>query len=227
MITRAIVLAGGLGTRLRSVVADRPKPMAEVAGKPFLEYILIELAKSTVEEVRLSVGYKWEMVKEHFGHEFQGLRLEYIVEEEPLGTGGGIRLAMEGWDEAYVLNGDTFFDFNISELGDFYQASGADIAIALKHMSNFDRYGTVALEGDRITAFKEKQQMAEGEINAGVYALKSTVFGNRAAGSKFSMEADVFEAEIDSLKICGKTFDGYFIDIGIPEDYEKANAYFS
>jgi D-glycero-alpha-D-manno-heptose 1-phosphate guanylyltransferase len=226
MAGKAIVLAGGLGTRLRSVVDDRPKPMAEVAGKPFLEYILNKLNDFKFSEVRLSVGHKWEMIHHHFGDRYKDLNLEFVVEEEPLGTGGGLLLSFRGWEEALVLNGDTYFDCDFTALKAFYQTQNADMAIALKQMTNFDRYGTVEMKGHRITGFREKQPMKEGLINAGVYFLNRRLFGELEAGERFSFEEAVLEPGVAHWNICGKAFEGYFIDIGIPEDYQKANEYF-
>jgi D-glycero-alpha-D-manno-heptose 1-phosphate guanylyltransferase len=216
-------LAGGLGTRLRSVISDLPKPMAPVNGKPFLHYIFRYLGKQGIGKAILSVGYKYEAIHDFFGEAYEGIQIQYSVESEPMGTGGGIKKAFElVSDTAFVLNGDTFFDVNLAALKQFYIDNTCDAVLALKHLNNFDRYGTVQLEGSRITGFIEKKLMPEGLINGGVYYLGRQLFDKTQTAEKFSFEKDVFEAYCNRLKFGGKVFDGYFIDIGIPEDYQKA-----
>jgi D-glycero-alpha-D-manno-heptose 1-phosphate guanylyltransferase len=225
-----IVLAGGLGTRLRSVVSDLPKPMAPVCGKPFLHYIFQYLQKQGITEVILSVGYKSEVIKEFFGEKYAGINIRYAVEEEPLGTGGGIAQAMAMIDsDAFVLNGDTFFDVDLADLYSFYKKNNADIALALRRMYHFDRYGTVEVGNQaRVLQFHEKQYRKEGLINGGVYVLNKDLFKKaaeieeQALPQKFSFEKDILEKHLIALRYHGKEFKGYFIDIGIPEDYNKA-----
>lgn len=220
----AIILAGGLGTRLRSVINDLPKPMAPVNGKPFLHYIFQYLIKQRVGEAVLSVGYKHESIKEFFGTEYLGIKIQYSVEEEPLGTGGGIKQAFQlVGDCAFVLNGDTFFDVDLNALQQFYFETNSDISLSLKPLKDFDRYGTVELDENlRITKFIEKQFLSEGLINGGVYFFSKVLFDKVETPQKFSFEKDVLEKYTSTLKFTGKAFDGYFIDIGIPEDYQKA-----
>ncbi len=226
----AIVLAGGLGTRLRSVISDMPKPMAPVSGKPFLHYIFVYLQKQGIKEAILSVGYKHEMIEEFFGHSYLGINISYALELEPLGTGGGIKQALDiAQSDAFVLNGDTFFDVNLSALHTFHQIKNSDLSLSLKRMERFDRYGTVALDADaRVLQFNEKQYREEGLINGGVYLLNKDLFkkieqqeGQKLA-DKFSFEKDVMEKHLKNLHFYGREFEGYFIDIGIPEDYQKA-----
>jgi len=220
----AIVLAGGLGTRLRSVIQDIPKPMAPVNGKPFLHYIFQYLKQEQIREVILSVGYKHETIEDFFGNEYLGIKVQYSVEEEPLGTGGGIKQAFGLVDgPAYVLNGDTFFGVNLHTLSDYYFDSNSDMVLALKHLQNFDRYGTVQLDAqNRITKFDEKKLVAEGYINGGIYFFDKTLLSRVETGNKFSFEKEILEKYTGELKFGGKVFNGYFIDIGIPEDYNKA-----
>jgi D-glycero-alpha-D-manno-heptose 1-phosphate guanylyltransferase len=226
----AIVLAGGLGTRLRSVISDLPKPMAPVCGKPFLHYIFQYLRKQGISDVVLSVGYKSEVIKDFFGEKYAGINIRYAVEQEPLGTGGGIAQAMAMIDsDAFVLNGDTFFDVDLTELYDFYKKANAEIALALRRMYRFDRYGTVeAGNRDRVLQFHEKQYRNEGLINGGVYVLNKNLFRKveeieeAPLPQKFSFEKDILEKHLNHLHFHGKEFKGYFIDIGIPEDYSKA-----
>ena len=226
----AIVLAGGLGTRLRSVISDMPKPMAPVCGKPFLHFIFLYLQKQCITDVVLSVGYRSETIQEFFGSKYADINIRYAIENEPLGTGGGIAQAMAMIDsDAFVLNGDTFFDVDLSGLYEFYQKGNCDIALALKRMYHFDRYGTVEVGNqDRVLQFHEKQYRTEGLINGGVYVLSKYLFKKveeieeSPLPQKFSFEKDILEKHLLPLHYHGKEFKGYFIDIGIPEDYQKA-----
>ena len=228
-----IILAGGLGTRLRSVVSEVPKCMAPVAGKPFLWYLLKYLTRfEQVDRVILSVGYlrevifKWiDEVKDEFPFEF-----DYAVEEEPLGTGGGIKLALSkvrGVD-AVVLNGDTFFDVDLKALMGQHRLLPSAITLALKPMKEFDRYGRVVIDtiDNRIEEFKEKEYCEEGMINGGVYAVSRINLPLVELPKKFSFEKDVLEPMTVQHKVYGLIQNGYFIDIGIPEDYQKAQSEF-
>lgn len=220
----AIILAGGLGTRLRPLISDLPKPMAPVNGKPFLHYIFQYLLRQNITDVILSVGYKHESIQSYFGSEYLGIKIRYSIEHEPLGTGGGIKQAFELIDnEAFVLNGDTYFDVNLAELRTFYVQSKSDLVLALKSLTHFDRYGTVRMDPHhRITEFCEKKFMPRGLINGGIYFFKKKLFEQLNTPDKFSFETDVLEKYSATLHFGGKVFDGFFIDIGIPEDYQKA-----
>lgn len=224
-----LVLAGGLGTRLRDVVSDLPKPMAPVAGIPFLEYVLADLSRKGVSEVILSVGFKSDKIIEAFPDKYQKLAIKYSWEKEPLGTGGAIAFAMKNYHELrrepfLLANGDTFFDVDFDELSELIRSRGADIAVALKPMRNFDRYGAVKVGSeDRVLEFREKAPVSEGLINGGVYAVDPKIFDKFDLPEKFSFEKDLLEQECEKLKILGKAFESYFIDIGVPEDYRRAN----
>ena len=221
----AIILAGGLGTRLKGVISNIPKPMAPVANQPFLKYILDYLDKQGIERVVLSVGYKYEVIKDYFSNHYKNIELVYSIENEPLGTGGGIRLAvdkLEG-DSAFIINGDTFFDVDLSAQEDLALSGNSDLCLALKIMRDFDRYGSVELLGNRIVKFKEKQLVKTGLINGVVYWLKKDLLSPFNSGDKFSFEKDIMEKELSNKIILGFISDTYFIDIGIPEDYEQAN----
>jgi D-glycero-alpha-D-manno-heptose 1-phosphate guanylyltransferase len=222
--TPVIILAGGFGTRLSTVVRDVPKPMAPVHGKPFLHYIFKELQHQKIKKVVLSVGHLKEVIQDFFQDMYLGIHIQYAVEQEPLGTGGGIKHAFSFVeDDAYVLNGDTFFDIDLSKL----KNESADISIALKPMFNFDRYGTVELNDEqRIISFNEKKQCEYGLINGGVYHFRRSLFDKIETKNKFSFEKDILEKHLNELKIQGIIFDNYFIDIGVPEDYEKAKTDF-
>ncbi|MEM6967402.1 MAG: nucleotidyltransferase family protein [Bacteroidota bacterium] len=220
-----IILAGGLGTRLRSVVQDIPKPMAPVKGKPFVEYIVQYLKIYGIQHVIFSIGYRGEIVQNYFGNNFNGVEISYAVETTPLGTGGGIYQAMQLSTDEYtlVVNGDTLFDINLFELEDFYLKHQPAMAIALRRMKDFNRYGVVELaDNQRVIGFKEKQYQAEGLINGGVYIITPQIFAVEKFPEKFSFEKDLMEKYLYDLTIFGCELDGYFIDIGIPEDYARA-----
>lgn len=219
----AIVLAGGLGTRLKSVVSNVPKPMAPIGNKPFLEYILKYLKKNGITRAILSVGYKSEIIEEYFGNNFEGIELVYSVEKEPLGTGGAIKKAMSKVksSQVYIINGDTFFDVNLKNL---ILEDNSKIILSLKHMKNFDRYGCVESDANNlVTAFTEKGYRECGNINGGIYLAYKDIFNNYDLEEKFSFE-EFMQTNFASLNISVKVFDNYFIDIGIPEDYQKAKS---
>ncbi|HEB9328850.1 TPA: nucleotidyltransferase family protein [Campylobacter coli] len=213
---QAIVLAGGLGTRLRSVVQDLPKPMAPINGKPFLVFVLEYLKKQGITEIILSVSYKYELIQEYFKDEFYGVKIHYNIEKELLGTGGAIKDALKFVkNEAYVLNGDTLFSIDLKKL----TLSSSKICIALKQMQNFDRYGTVNIDNQGIvTSFEEKVFKKQGLINGGIYLLKKDIFDKFSLEEKFSFE-EFLQKKYKSLKIQTQIFNDYFIDIGIPKDY--------
>lgn len=228
MITEAIVLAGGFGTRLQKVVSDVPKPMAPVNGRPFLEYILDYLHHYGVQKAVLSVGYKSEVILEHFGSEYSGMAIGYALEHEPLGTGGAIKLGMDlcNSERVLVLNGDTLFDINLTAMYAFHKEKNASISIALRYLPDVSRYGTVKIDADsRITGFAEKSAATgEGYINGGIYLFNKNVFAPAEYPQKFSIEKDLFEKYYRTLGMYGFVSNDYFIDIGIPEDYQRAQA---
>ncbi|HHU33600.1 MAG TPA: NTP transferase domain-containing protein [Bacteroidetes bacterium] len=219
-----IILAGGLGTRLRSAIGEVPKPMAPVDGKPFLHYQLLWLESSGVDKVVLSIGYKAEMITDHFGQKFNGISIEYAIEKEPLGTGGAILYAMRktGGDRVLIVNGDTWFPVDIGRLVEEHESAAARLTIALKKMTNFSRYGTVELEGNRIVGFREKQEMSVGLINGGIYLMDRSFVENSVNMKKFSFETDILEKRVETGAIAGVVFDVPFIDIGVPGDYMGA-----
>lgn len=220
-----IVLAGGLGTRLATVVNDRPKPMAMIRDKPFLEHLLNWVINSgVVSRVILSVGYRHEFIVDYFGNFFQNIPIDYSVEESPLGTGGAVYQALSTVCEEHVLllNGDTIFSVDLKDLVGKHLEYMSDVTIALKPMKNFDRYGSVICENGIVTGFTEKVRTDEGLINGGVYVLKKSALSNRNFSKTFSFERDFLAALVDKLDISGIPYDGYFIDIGIPEDYRRA-----
>ena len=227
--THAVVLAGGFGTRLRSVVSEVPKPMAPIHGRPFLGYLLAALAERGVTAVTLAVGYKGELIEARLGDRLHGLALTYSYEREPLGTGGAVALALADRPRdspVWVLNGDTYFDCDLAAVARTHHAAAADVTLALKYVDPADRYGLVETWGERIVRFREKRPGAGGLINAGVYLLQPAALGRFDLPRRFSLERDLFEAHLDGLRLAGATQDGYFVDIGVPEDYARAQAYF-
>ncbi|RMX04174.1 dehydrogenase [Corticibacter populi] len=219
----AIILAGGLGTRLRAVVPDTPKPMAPVAGRPFLEILLTLLANKGFHRVILSVGYKAEAIRSHFGTRFEDMDLVYEMEPQPLGTGGALRQAITqiSGDHVFVFNGDTYLDLEVSDVEALWQEFGQPIIVARK-VDDVARYGQVALAGRRVLSFGEKSGSGPGLINAGCYVLPVHVFANVLLPAPFSLEQSVLEPLVASGAVMAHVTQGLFIDIGIPEDYERA-----
>ena len=223
-----VVLAGGKGTRLRSVVSDLPKCMAPVAGRPFLAWLLDDLREAGFDHIILSLGYKHEAVEAWVATRPDRDSITCVVEEEPLGTGGGVRLALRQAREGavFILNGDTFFGVDYPAMKAFHRQSGAQATLALKPLRDFDRYGEVTLDGQgRITAFREKRPCAEGLINGGVYLLQREALAEMP--DRFSLEKDYFEPHAESAGLAGFRSEGYFIDIGIPADYARAQRDFA
>ena len=226
MSNEAIVLAGGMGTRLRKVVSDIPKPMANINGKPFLEYLINYLAKNDITHVILSVGYKAELIKNYFGSKFNSVRISYATEETPLGTGGGILLAMQQVksENIFIINGDTLFNLKLQDLARLHLQKKAALTVALRRMKDGSRYGSVIIgDNNKIEAFKEKKEGAKNVlINGGIYIINKQAFLNTQFPEKFSFEKDFLEKYYSVDNFFGLEFDDYFIDIGLPSTYEKA-----
>jgi NDP-sugar pyrophosphorylase family protein len=222
---RAFVLCGGLGTRLRTVVSDRPKSMALVAGVPFLELLLRMLRAEGIQEVVLGTGHMAEQIERHFGNG-QGLDLliRYSREHKPMGTGGALKLAEEQLsDPVVVLNGDSYAEWKLGSLLKFFDGKEAALVMVLQAVADVSRYGSVAIDSDgRVIEFVEKGRRAgAGLINAGVYLLRKEIIAGLPAGKAVSLEKDVFP-ELLSGKVYGFVSGGLFIDIGIPADLERA-----
>lgn len=220
-----IVLAGGLGTRLRNTIGDYPKCMAEVNGKPFLQYILDYLLSQNCTRLILSLGYKHEVITEWLKGQQYSFDIIPVIENDPLGTGGGIQLALKAAvnEDVAVLNGDTMFNVDIAEQLALHKKQYAETTLALKPMSDAGRYGLVNTNANnRIIAFEEKRAGAQGLINGGVYIINNKAFLERNLPEKFSFENDYLAKYVSEGKFSGFISDSYFIDIGIPEDYNKA-----
>jgi len=219
----AIVLAGGLGTRLRQTVPDLPKPMAPIAGRPFLEILLSMLARKRFARVVLSLGYMSEKIIAHFGDSYLGMALVYEVETMPLGTGGAIRAALAHCmtDHAFVFNGDSYIDLDTEALERYWQINKHPV-IVVREVSDTSRFGCVELSRGRITAFIEKGREGRGLINAGCYVLPKGALNDFPQGQPFSIESEYFVRNVGSIKFDGYVYSGRFIDIGVPDDYALA-----
>jgi D-glycero-alpha-D-manno-heptose 1-phosphate guanylyltransferase len=224
MITEAIFLAGGLGTRLQTVVADLPKSLAPVGGRPFLSYLLDYSRKQGIRKFIFALGYKTDHIEKFVKETLPEGSYIFSVEDEPLGTGGAIYKACSfvTGPDVLVLNADTFFGISYAHLAIIHELRNAGCTIALKPMKAFDRYGAVEIEKQVVTGFSEKKYYKDGLINGGVYALSAADFLQKSFPRKFSFERDYMEKEYRSRHIFAMVSDAYFIDIGIPEDYQRA-----
>ena len=224
-VKQAIILAGGLGTRLRDAVPDLPKCMAPVAGKPFLSYVIDFLLMQGIQKFIFSLGYKSDIIEKYLNEDYSYLDFVIVVEEEPLGTGGAIRLACSkaSKENVLVVNGDTLFRINTRELYSCHLEHNAECTVALKPMENFERYGVVELDSNgSIISFNEKKFYTHGLINGGVYLVNVQQFLKYPFAEKFSFEKDYLEQNAGKGKLYGCIQNAYFIDIGIKEDYNKA-----
>lgn len=224
-IKEAIILAGGLGTRLRSVIPDLPKCMAPVEGKPFLYYVLNYFQKQGIEKFIIATGYKSEIIEEWLQQNLPASSFLISRETEALGTGGAIKLACSKTTEENIgiVNADTLFTIHLNELVEKHYLSKAVCTLALKPMKDIERYGVVELTAENhISRFKEKQTYQEGLINGGVYLLNVPQFLQEPLPDKFSFEKDYLAKEQTLPKLTGSVQPQYFIDIGLPEDYYKA-----
>jgi D-glycero-alpha-D-manno-heptose 1-phosphate guanylyltransferase len=222
----AIILAGGLGTRLQKVVSDLPKSMAMVNDKPFLEYLLNYLTGQGIDRVILSVGYKQDVIRNHFKDHYKHIAIEYAVEEAPLGTGGGILNAMHliHGESVFAMNGDSMFRFDFPAMMHLHQENKADLTMALRFLEDTSRFGTVMIDEEkRVTGFSEKDKLCKpGYINGGVYIIDKAYYCSLTLGTAFSVEKDLFEKQYKEARIFGFPAKGYFLDIGVPDDYMTA-----
>ncbi|HUE17341.1 MAG TPA: nucleotidyltransferase family protein [Planctomycetaceae bacterium] len=242
------ILAGGLGTRLRSVVSDRPKVLAPVHGKPFLAHLLDQLQEAGVERVVLMTGYRGEQIAEAFGDRYRNLSLSYSVETEPLGTAGALRLALPKLFPAsfsalkltpdsgrrtphavLVLNGDSYCDAELMQFRAFHEQERADGSLVLAHVADTSRFGKVeTTTGQRLERFLEKQEAGgPGSINAGIYLLNRELIAEIPAGRAVSIEREMFPAWLRTRRLLGYPAEGAFLDIGTPESYRAAEDFFA
>lgn len=220
----AIVLVGGLGTRLRGVVGDLPKPLAPIAGRPFLAWVLDQLAAGDIRHVILATGYLSDKISQAMGGVWQGMAIDYSVEIEPLGTGGAIHQAcrlLQG-DSVHVLNGDTYLRYSPHALTETVSRMGASIGVALAAVPDVSRYGAVDCRDGHVLAFLEKGGMGSGLINAGCYYLTASAIASLPVRKHYSFEAEVLAPAAAAGRVCGFSATSGFIDIGVPEDYARA-----
>lgn len=228
-MSSAVILAGGLGTRLRSAVPDLPKPMAPIHGRPFLEYQLDYWISQGVRRFVLSVGYRYEVIVQHFGIRYKGAEIEYAVEERPLGTGGGFLAAVEkvGRREPFLLlNGDTYFGADWNVLNAYALKHDADWCFSLFRTTENSRYMGIEVSPEgRITSLKSGVEQGSRLANGGVYWVHPRVLSKApGVGEKMSLEDDLFpNAFAAGRRLFGIEFKGTFIDIGVPEDYHRAS----
>lgn len=225
-IMQAIVLAGGLGTRLRPAVPDLPKALAPVAGRPFLEYVLEYLKMQGIRRVVLAVSYGRELIQTHFGRRWRSLDLCYSTEERPLGTGGAIMQALTLTEGApvVVLNGDTMFPINLAEMRALHITGASELTIAVRYEEDCSRYGRVLLDDrNNVRGFEEKRAGTSGWMNGGCYLLSPALFANWRPAHRLSFEQDVLPTAVASHPPPqAYRSQRPFIDIGTPEDFRRA-----
>lgn len=227
MKKEAIILAGGFGTRLKETVPDLPKCLAPVKSNPVLYYIINYLIENGVDRIIFSLRYKSNLVIEFVKNNFGFIDYDFVVEKETLGTGGALALSLKSAknDDVVVLNGDSIFKINLNNLYNFHNKANSNFSIALKSISNPVRYGTVELNNEgKIICFNEKDKtLRNGLINGGVYIVNKEFYLKSINKESFSLETDFLANDTNNKNIFGKIFNEYFIDIGIPEDYKRAN----
>lgn len=221
---KAVILCGGLGTRLGSLTKETPKPLLEVAGQPFIAHVLNRLTSAGINELVLAVGFQWRKLQAFVGDTWNGAPVHYSVETYPLGTGGAISAAMESASlpEALVVNGDTLFEINIPSFLKFAKDKDARVCVALRKVDDCSRFGRVSLEADgEMMTFGEKAEQGPGLINGGIYYLRRDAL-NAITSETFSFETDFLAKKHLRHTVYGMTFDDYFIDIGVPDDLQRA-----
>jgi D-glycero-alpha-D-manno-heptose 1-phosphate guanylyltransferase len=222
-LKEAIVLAGGFGTRLGQAIRDVPKPMAPIRGRPFLEFLLGLLDARGMQRAVLALGYKAELIRRHFGAAFRGLQLDYVVEEQPLGTGGAVRLAMAQCreDHVFVFNGDTYLDLEIPAVEQHWQRNRAPIIVG-REVPCTARFGRLQVDQGRVTGFLEKGASGPGVINGGCCVLNRGQLDGFALNAPFSLETGYLAQAVARERFDLFMTQGQFIDIGTPEDLARA-----
>ena len=225
----AIVLAGGLGTRLRGVVDDVPKPMAPVQGRPFLAFVLDQLVEGGFRTAVLATGYRHEAIRSHFGEAYRGLALAYSVEKEPLGTGGAIRMACDHVKarDVFVLNGDTYLELDYRAMMDAHVRAGAQLSLAVCQVPDVARYGALEVSEGIVRGFREKGPSGPGWINGGVYVLGDRTAPSLPTRAAFSFEQDVLMPQAPSIQPLAFPATGFSSISALPEDYARAQQLFS
>ena len=227
MNLKAVVLAGGLGTRLRSVTGGLPKPMAPIRSRPFLEYVLDSLVAEQFDQAVLSIGYRGDVIESHFGCSYRSLRLTYHREIDPLGTGGALLQSLRHLtsEHIFVLNGDTFLQLRFHDMLAFHLRHNAAVSIAATSVEDSSRYGKLQIgRHEDLIAFTEKGTDGPGVINAGAYLLRKDIFSGFDLPAVFSFETDFLQVHHHRFRTKVYRTQGEFIDIGIPEDYARAQS---
>ncbi len=222
MLRQAVILVGGKGSRLGALTADTPKPMLAVGGRPFLDTLIETLSRHGIEEIVLSCGYRAEVIQQRYEKGDWGAAVRCVVEPEPAGTGGALRHAAHMLDSTFMLlNGDTLFDFNLIDLVTVEMRPGWLGTLALRALPPGGRYGRIGLAGEKVTGFFSAKPTALGPVNGGVYLLSREILAE-LDGDFCSLEMDVLPKLAASGRLSGRVYDGYFIDIGVPDDFERA-----
>lgn len=227
---QAIILAGGFGTRLKNVIGDEvPKPMALISGRPFLAYYLDYLCSKGVNKVLFSVHYLADVISNYFGDNYEGIEISYLYENEPLGTGGAIKYAMSYLNPEkpiLAMNGDTFTEIDIKDMYQNHTRSGTKLSIGLRQMSDCSRYGEAKIKSEGgykvIESFLYPGSKNSGWVSAGFYVISPDIFEQYDLPQKFSFESDFSVPFCGRLRPLAYTTEGYFIDIGVPADYSRA-----
>jgi len=224
-----IILAGGRGTRLRSVVADVPKPLAQVAGRPFLGYLLDFYARAGFSRAVLSTGYMAEAISDFAGSRWGDMEIVHAIEPTSLGTGGAVKFAAAHLcgDAAFIANGDTWLAYDPPGLQTLTMGAGGALGIALASVPDVARYGAVRTSGDIVTSFEEKGHSGPGWINGGVYFATAAALGALPADESFSFETELLRPLAQAGRVVGYCKTQEFIDIGVPEDYHRAQVQFA
>jgi D-glycero-alpha-D-manno-heptose 1-phosphate guanylyltransferase len=225
IIHEAIVLAGGMGTRLKDAVPDLPKCMAPINGIPFITYLIKHLQAEGIQRFVFALGYRSEMIEGYLQANRSWINASCSIEEKQLGTGGAIQKAMKitTSENVLIVNGDTLFKANIHAVANLHDVTNAICTLALKPMNDSSRYGSVRIdEHQQVTGFGEKNTHGKGLVNGGVYLLNRQQWDANNWPETFSFETDFLQKKYRSQKLIGIVQDEYFIDIGIPEDYAKA-----
>ena len=227
MLREAVVLAGGRGTRLGSLTDEVPKPMLEVAGRPFVEHIVWNLARHGIERVVVSSGYRSDALVAGLGDGTQlGVEIVHVIEDEPAGTGGALALASGALsdDIFLVVNGDTLFDVNYLDLALLLRSEpDAQVALGLRRVEDADRFGSVTVSGTRVERFAEKSEAGEGLVSGGVYVMRRSALEGLPLGES-SLEADLFPSLVESGGLLAREYPGFFVDIGVPDELERAQS---
>jgi D-glycero-alpha-D-manno-heptose 1-phosphate guanylyltransferase len=221
----AVLLAGGRGTRLETVSGGLPKPLMQVGGRPFIEHVLDNLVEAGCDHIVIAASYKWDLLRDHLGSSYKDCTLGWSIETKPLGTGGAIHQAFKLFDlaAAFVLNADTLFRVNLNALEMQHLASRAAVTVALREVPDVARFGEVVVgEGGRIVLFSEKGRHGHGLINGGVYLIDGRVWSDDRLSEAFSFERDFLQQRVATEALHGYIADGYFIDIGVPDDLDRA-----